>query len=499
MSAPSDIDDKIRTMVRSLDSATPNPPSFGDLHQFHGPARSRLVPLAGAAVIVVVGVGGIVAVNARDLNPATQSPPSQSPLNEAPTTAAEAPASEVPTGPLLSTDLDAGATPFIVPGQPDWELTNAFAQSGAPLYGGFEGSTVFVGDGPTYDAPLFVATVVGAAEPSDDSTRSGPTTPSLDALLESGDPIEVAGTTGAVTVNDVDTDSGLTGPVVTLFWPLGGGMYARVNAVRLSVDEVVSLADQLSLAGDSFTMQVPDGYRELATPEPSEHRHFSYRFAQGERELEVIGENRGVASLLGRIAGEVRSTRVIDDVEVAYRPQPNNPGQYWVDWQAGAWSYYVIATGFVTEDEFIAALSSLTLTDATTFEAAGTTIGLVMPGEHNELADRVLANVTLSDDAFDAAATTELAMSADSYGFELFRGAACAWHADWTNAVASNDTAGQATILEAVEATIAANAGTDFDRAAQLLAVPLLDRVSGRQPQTENDYTQDCPDWALSR
>jgi len=121
-----------------------------------------------------------------------------------------------------------------------------------------------------------------------------------------------------------------------------------------------------------------------------------------------------------------------------------------------------------------------------------------MPGVHDQLANRVLANVGLSDTGLLDAATTEMPTSADSYGFELFQGATCAWYAEWTNAVSNSDTAVQAAIIAAVESTITTNTGTDFERAAEMLATPLLDTISGRQPDTENDYTQECPDWAHS-
>jgi len=128
--------------------------------------------------------------------------------------AASAAALEVVAGPLLSTPLDAMSAPLVVVDQPGWKLTGAFGQVGPTLSGGFEGSTVLVGDGPRYDAPLFVTTVVETAEPS---TTTQVTTPSASSLLEMGEPIEVAGTTGSVVVAQTDEDSGLDGPVVVMF------------------------------------------------------------------------------------------------------------------------------------------------------------------------------------------------------------------------------------------------------------------------------------------
>ena len=334
-----------------------------------------------------------------------------------------------------------------------------------------------------------------------DGTALGTTTqvtvPSASTLLEMGDPIEVAGTTGSITVTETDEDSGLDGPVLFMVWPLDDGYVARVNSVRLTVDEAVAMANQLTLVDGSLTMTPPDGYRTLNTPSGGDRRYVSYRWANGGAELELNAENRGVASLMGRLAGEVRTTRVVNDTEVAYRPQPTRPGEYWVDWQVGDWSYYVIASGFADEDTFFAALSSLTLTDPATFEETGADIGIVMPGEHRELADQVLSQVDLTDDALQQAATTEVPMSLDSYAFELFHGATCVWYADWTTAINSGDEVAQAELTSAAAAAIAAAAGTGFERAAASNAEPLLQMMND-EPITVDPVPADCPSWALN-
>jgi hypothetical protein len=486
-----DLDDKIRDLLDQLDHATPTPPAFAELHHYGRNSPSRLVPLTAAAAVVAIGVGGLVAITARNDNSPTQ--PTAPPAASEPADSQPAPASA--SGPVLSTPLAATSAPFVVLDQPGWQLTDAFGQVGVPLSGGFEGSTVLVGDGPLYDAPLFAATVV---ETAGADTTTQVTVPSASSLLEMGEPIEVAGTTGSVTVTETDEDSGLDGPVVVMFWPLDDGHVARVNSVRLTVDDAVAMANQLTLVDGSLTMTPPDGYRTLDTPSGGDRRYFSYHFANGNLRLELIGQNRGVASLLSRIAGDVRTTRVVNGTEVAYRPQPTRPGEYWVDWQAGDWSYYVIASGFTDDDTFFAALSSLTLTDPATFEATGADIGIVMPGEHRELADQVLSQVGLSGDALGQAATTQVPMSLDSYAFDLFRGATCVWFADWTNAVTTGDQAAQSELATAVAATIDSADGTGFERAATVVAGALLQTINGEVPASENDYTTECPDWAVN-
>lgn len=497
-----DLDDKIRDLLDQLDQATPAPPAFAELHHYGRPSTSRLVPLIGAAAVAVIGVGGLVAVAARNDAPASESgsrPASTAEASDAESQAAAAQAQaadsaavlEAVTGPLLSTPLGMMSTPLVVIDQPGWKLTGAFGQVAPTLTGGFEGSTVLVGDGPRYDAPLFAATVVETAE-SSDTTQV--TTPSASTLLQIGEPIAVAGTTGSVLVTETDGESGLDGPIVVLFWPLDDNHVARVNAVRLSVADVVAMANQLALVDGSLTMTTPDGYQELDTPVGGDRRHISYQFSNGDTEFELNGENRGAASLLGRIAGEVRTTRVVDDTEVAYRPLPDLPGEYWVDWQAGDWSFYVIASGFADEDAFLDALSSLTLADPATFEATGGDIDLVMPGQHPDLANQVLSLVELTDAARLDAATTELPMSLDSYAFELFQGATCAVFADWSTAVNEGDERSQAELTASLAATVAAATGTGFERAATSLAAPLLATMNGDQPTTE--YTTECPGWA---
>lgn len=454
------------------------------------PSRGRAVTLAAAATVAIVGLGAIVAIAGGDEQR------SVSPSAQAPTAP---PASDTavdhPTGSLLSTPVPADASPLVLPSEPGWTIDAAFGST-APLVDGgltFDRSTVFVGNGPMYDAPLFVATVL---EPTRSDGVTVATTPSAESLLTGGEPVDVAGTTGAAHVLDVDRDSGLPGPVITLFWPLADGAVGRVNSVRLTLDEAVDLAEELIRDGDALTMPVPAGYRQLDLPPVSEVRFFSYQFAHGDRTLEVIGENRGVASLLGRIAGEVRTTEVVDGVEVASRTLPDANGRYWVDWLAGDWSYYVIGDGFTTSEEFLGTLSSLTLTDPASFEAAGQQIGIVLPGTHHDLAAQALGNITLGEAALDDAATTELAMSSDSYGFELFQGAACIWQRDLGEAAANNDAVARPAIEAAVEATITANAGTSFERAAELNLTPVLEAARGQQPQDEPDLS--CPSWATT-
>jgi hypothetical protein len=72
MISTTDLDDKIRDLLVQLDQATPAPPSFDDLGRPAPADRWRAGPMVAAAAIVVLGVGGIVAVGGGDRGPATQ-------------------------------------------------------------------------------------------------------------------------------------------------------------------------------------------------------------------------------------------------------------------------------------------------------------------------------------------------------------------------------------------------------------------------------------------
>jgi len=63
----------------------------------------------------------------------------------------------------------------------------------------------------------------------------------------------------------------------------------------------------------------------------------------------------------------------------------------------------------------------------------------------------------------------------------------------------TSDTSVQRAIANDVDQTIAAVRGTDFERAADLILVPLLDILSRRQPSAEIDYTEGFPTWADKR
>ena len=89
-----DLDDKIRNLLDQLDHATPTPPAFAELHHYGRSGASRVVSLTAAATVVAIGVGGLVAVTARNDSSAMQpAAPAASQPRQLPTPAENTPGS----------------------------------------------------------------------------------------------------------------------------------------------------------------------------------------------------------------------------------------------------------------------------------------------------------------------------------------------------------------------------------------------------------------------
>lgn|GEM_PF-6047063 len=450
----------------------------------HGSRRGGL--LAAAAAVAVLGIGATAALfgrsNSKSLTPAA---------------AGHSAAAITPTGPLLTTRLPAISDPLILPSQPGWAMTNAFAAQMLPN-DQFSRAVALVGDGPTYDAPLFAASVA-KTEISESPNATTATIPTIDALFAEGQPVQVAGTTGAVFVTHVDDNSGIAGPMVSLLWKLDAGHHAVVNGVRLSPDQVVAMANQLTYDGTTLTMAAPEGFRSLPlTAAPADWRHLSYVFTQGDKRFEVVGDNGGMSSLIGTIAAEVRTTRVIDGVETAVRVDKAG-GHIRISWLSGEWSFYAMADGFANVDDVAQTLGSLTLVDPASFETAGRDMGLVMAGDHRDLAERVLSGAPLSDEAIAAAADLQMAMSLDNYGFQLFSGAACAWGSQLKNAIDSDEPAFRDQTIAEIQAAIDRNIGTPFERAATQIATLLIQSGQANDAAASVNVIAPCPIWSINR
>lgn len=450
----SDLDRSIRALGNALDEITPSPPNFEELRRDGRPGVPRLVPTAASVVLVVAAVAAIAFTGRSDVPDAPAAPASASTAPNQ--TLDPAPIDAPQSGPLLDTPIDASLTPLVE--LPGWNVTYAYSDDDQPLgQGGFEGALVLIGEGPRYDAPLLAATTITRSDAAGNAE--------LD-LASLGEPVDVAGTTGYASWTPADPDTQLAGPIVTLFWELDETRYVRVNAVRLSVAETVALIEQLgeSISTGTPSGSPPSGYDYVALPNHDQHRTFEFRYERDGRTLQLNGENRGIVSLLGRIAGEVRTTEVIDGVEVASRPLRGEPGRHWVDWQLGDWSFYVSGDGFDSDEQFVAALTSLAVVDPATFDAAAGTDGVVTSADRAAFVEGLLADVPLPP-GFDA----EQLASADGANVryqEIARvsgAVACGWLDIWFDATETGD---DATARQAADALATSADWTMLDEIA---------------------------------
>ena len=436
MNATPELDDRIHDMLERVGSSAPTAPAFDDLRPGPLSQRSRLVPVAAAAALVAVGIGGVMLADGDgrdpiDRAPATQPEPAPTDASAVPLPLVEPATPDGVTGPLLTTEVDRAAVPLLE--LQGWEVTYAYSEVDLGLGGGFDDAVILVGPGPTYDAPLFAGSIV-------DEEQLGSMSPS--ELLEGGEPVQVGDETGSLSITDSGGVSNPSGSVSLLFVPLADGGMARINAVHIERDPLIEMAEHYlqSRNGDSNAMVRPDGWTEWETPDYPEHSTFSIRFVSPEgAEIEIVGENRGAASLLGRIAGEVRTTRTIGDTEVAWIEQ-EMPGQFWVDWRLGDWSFYAMAQGFDSEAQFTDTLQQIAVVNDVASGAGGGQ--LVTPVNRSETVDALLADVPLPP-GFDVQPLRDLPGARDRYQ-EIARvssAVTCGWLDVWFDAQESEDPA----------------------------------------------------------
>lgn len=404
----SSLDDKIKEVLDQVDRVAPQPPGFNNLRSEPSRPTRRLVSVAAAAALLVAGVVGIVILNNNDSGTTDQLPAIE-PTNptQLPTTVSEpvpstqtstvAPAETTATTPsttapspvapsegqLLTTPVDAGSIPYLV--IDDASITRVYSDRWLAVDNGFERFAAVVGEGPTYDAPLLVAFVTSEVPTGGGFGTEGVSrTPT--EILESmygriGETeadgegvivveVDVAGRRGVAEIRASDPDTKLGGPIVTLRAPLDDETVLVVNSTRLTVDEAAAIASTIDTGPEGVSLPTPAGYTELsAAPTYPDNTFVEYQYELDGRQIQVTASNRGTEGLLGRILTEVRTNRVVANTDVAYRPLPDSPGRHWADWALGDWSFYVDAFGFANEQEFLAVLSRIELTDEATVEA----------------------------------------------------------------------------------------------------------------------------------
>jgi hypothetical protein len=372
-----DLDTKIRRLLNDVDRATPKPPSFDELRSgtvepgSEG-SRRRLVAGAAAAAVVALGVAGMTTIGRDDAAP---SGPADQPATEIPnaeTTVAETipatttldtvvPLDDAPANgeSLFTTPLDAAQVPVVI--LEGAATTYAHSQRyPAPFEGGFEGSTVLVPDGASFDMPRIAIDVVERTAANGNLE--------LD-VAGNAEQIDVAGTTGYLTTEQTDFESGADGPLHLLFVELDADRYVRVNAVGVGVEEMVSIVDTYDPA--SGTVTVPDGYRTLDMPDHDINQTVEFRYdIGGGVEADLQASSRGAEFLLGDLGHSVTSTELIDGIEVVVRTdadeQPARVTAYWIQ---GDWAFRASVSGFDDPATIADVLAGFRLVDDATFTA----------------------------------------------------------------------------------------------------------------------------------
>lgn len=502
------LDDKITAMLRQLDAAAPTAPSFDDLTT---PSRANFgrpnwITLGAAASIVALGVGGLIVLANRDISPP---PVADQPIVSVPATNGSAPPADAPEqlgfgGPLIGAALGADDVPLFEVDLPNWRKDYVNGTEELPLGDITTDMIVMVGEsGPTYDQPLISVSVFDAS--------------GFD-VADFGDPIDVNGVASAVMASEVDVDTKLVGPAVNLTVPLSDGRALRVNTVRLGIDETVAIAETVSVTAGGIELPAPPGFRLLPTEPPDGVRHLSYRWVfddgnpvpepvvistptaseiiDSQPSIEVVGENLGAISLMGRIGLQAGENRVVNGLDVAYRPLPDQPGSYWADWLDGEWSFYAMGLNLDSEVQFIELLESLTIVDAETFASADSGLAVALPGRHDDLALDILGDLQLSSEQFDRASTTSMMTGAYDYRFELYFGLGCVAKQRWLAADAGGDDTGRAAALARVEA---ANARPDdeFGLPSNVGLSELVASMNDADAASVAEFgSNDCPLWS---
>jgi hypothetical protein len=325
----------------ALTDPVPDPGRFNpdvmSVEQPGGAPSARWFAGVAATVVVAFGVGALVVLVRNDRAPST---PADRPATEAPavdsSVSEDGSSATAPTVPLevpfdgaslFGTPLDAGRVPVVI--FDGAATTYAYSQSyPGPFGGGFAGATVLVPDDASFDTPRLAIDVVERSAANGNETYD---------LTQSGEPIEVAGTTGYLSTESTDFETGEEGPIHLLFFDLDASRFVRVNAAGMGVEEMVSIVNTYDPA--TGTVDVPDGYRVWPMPDHDINHMVEFTFDLGSSEVGLHGSSRGAEFLLGELGNSVTSTQVIDGVEVSLRSSVDKADQWSAFWIDGDWSF----------------------------------------------------------------------------------------------------------------------------------------------------------------
>lgn len=311
----------------------------------------RVLTMA-AGVLLVAGAVGLVVIAEQVDEPSqvldvTDSDPVPTPAE----------ASNQAGGRLLSTPVRSDVQPIITIERTDWRVASsesgAAAEStpstGCPGCGARR--LVLNGGGSNFGGPLFTAWTLDAVY---DLAR-------LDQL------VMVGAVEGRANVSPPST------PVVqmrvTIGWSIDANRTAFVDASRMTPEQALELAAQLTFEGDIPALATPPvGFEKIGQSDASFGEQRVVRLTDGKRSLDVFATNEGVHGLLNwrnpfaHLFLNVTRSRIVDGavVLVDVDDAPDRIGGYWV---AGGWGYRADGAGFGSESEFLDVLGDLRLTD----------------------------------------------------------------------------------------------------------------------------------------
>lgn len=433
--------------------------------------------LVGVAALAVAMVA-ILIVHRPD---ASSKVGSDGNANSGPSTLPKLP-KQATSGALVGTTLDPRIAPLVLVDDAGWTISYLTGTEDLPLGDTWVDRLVLVGDGPRYDSAWFSA----AARPAQNYD-----------LTTMGTVVDVGGIEGRIDVQQKDPSTGLDGPVITLVWPLPNDRLAYVSTVRMTQEQVLTMAAAVNFDSKSPGIVVPAGFTRLDSTVPVPWLSFEYQYTHGAQSVQLDGSNLGVISLLSNMGMEVATNRVVDGVDVALQPSTET-GHYHADWMTGPWSFYVDAAGFANEKDFLDMLSNLHLVDETKFASQAAPLRPLLPGDHLDFIQQLESGVSLPANTPTVEWTpSAVATSERDFAFRFYMGLACGWRTTWLHAADAADTATQEAAAAGVD-SIAAKAGQSPDLFADQYTQLAGSMRANDRGQVSGFGSNDCPTWSAN-
>lgn len=453
-------------------------------------SRRPRIAAAAAALLAAAAVIGVIAVSATSRrgepgiggsSPVTVDGPSATtPLDAGPAATASLPPVPVTSpaaGDLLSTVVPLDAAPLVVLDREGWQLT----------------SLTGTDDLPTGDLTMNRYVIVGGAGDQQTWFQAWASEdPAGDAA--GAQPVDVDGAAGHATVRESDPSSGLDGLIVHLWWPLTDGRTAHATSLRLPLEVTAGLAADLDFdppAPPAPAMAVPEGFTRIEPTTASPWLSFGYWYGDGDRTLELNGQNLAAISLLAQVGTGRAADRPAG--EVAVTVDPSTPDAPEASWQLGDWLYTARGEGLSGEDELLTLVHALQLADPGTFAAAAAPdVDVLLPGDRLPLVQELEQGVLLpANTPMVEWPVSPVATSPRDFAFRFYLGLACAWRTTWMRGdVTAHDSA-----VAGVE-SIAARAEQVGDVSPEPYTELAGWMRAGDTEEVTSFGSNDCPTWS---